>query len=424
MQFPDTFVPYADTDFMSESAKPTLVQLIQKALQEDPNRTKYEVQERILTKENMTTYEKKLEEGVELAQKRAWRTWVESQIEKWKKSNAPEQQAPRGESTALDDLEAVAAGAGAQAPLQTASDDEELKKAQRKEKRKINDQKRREMKKQKILEEQAKDKASSDLTVAPPVAAAAAAGPQPPPDFEALMQQQMVEFDQLRAGIMTLLQGYECTSRTRLAIMRSLPGTSAVQGAAGGTKMKQKSHKNADTTGRAKSKKPRAAKKPKPGKESHATPASPGPLSQQTSEPKPEAQTHSQAGICKLSYCDNEVEGDAEHCKECLERPCRNGPQICDQFAVPGKELCPTCEDAQFFCTTMNCGQSVGPEEQFCGPCMETQAQMESGSSGDSSDREDNWGICAQCSGNIPTGQGYCTVCEDATESENSEDED
>lgn len=317
-------------------------------------------------------------------------------MKRWKSTtnSAHKEQAPSVEYTALDDSGAVAAAAGAPESLKSASDDEEVKKAQQKkaqqkEKKRMSDQKRRkEKKREKSLAQQATDKAFSDLTVALPVPAPAAARSQPASDLEAFKQAQWVEFDRLQAAIAGLLQNYQCTMLKNVASMRAQPRTSAVGGAAVGTKNKRESQEDADTTGPGQSKKPRAAKRPAPRKESSVTPASPGPLPQLPSQPTPEAQTEPHGKTCELPHCDNKVQGDAEFCEDCLTHPCINGPHCCDECAVPGKERCQNCEDAQSYCQTVNCPNEVGLEQTFCTMCMED-TRVGSGSSADSSGKND-----------------------------------
>ena len=335
---------------------------------------------------------------------------------------AREQQPPPAELMALNNSGAVDTAAGAPESFKSASDDNEDKKAdnedkkaQRKERKRINDQNRRAMRK--LLAQQATDGASLDLTVASLS------------DLQAFMREQKAQCDQLRTGMQTMLQNCESVLRQFMAIMHSQPCTGAVGGAAVGTKKKRRSQKDADTTGPAKSKKPCVVKKPEPRKELSVTPASPGPSSQLASQPTPEAQTQ-HAKTCKLSHCDNEVEGDAEFCEGCSTHLCRNGPQSCDKYAKPGKELCEECEEQQVYCDTVNCPNAVSLAENFCTECME-HAGVQSDSSVHSSDREDNFDSCAQCNQQIPNNQVYCTGCnnqtshrEDETESDDSEDED
>lgn len=303
--------------------------------------------------------------------------------------------------------------------MKSASDDKTDKEAQQKEKKSINDRNRRRMRKQQnILAQQATDGASLDLTGAPPS------------DLEAFMREQNAQLDQLKTDIQKMLQNYESALRQTMAKMGSQPCTGAVGGATVSTKKKRKPQNNTDTTGPAKSKKPRAVKKPEPPKELSVTPASPVHSSQLASWPKPAAQTHPHAKKCKLSFCDNNVKGDAEHCTDCLERPCSRAPIHCNKYAVPGEDKCQDCQYATLYCQTLHCGNEVGLAQNFCFPCM-GKAELGSSSCDDSSDREHCYDVCAQCYDNIPTNQGYCTSCknrttdeEDHTEIENSANED
>jgi len=347
MQSPNcTDQPYAASDFMLESAQTKLGPLIQNALEQNSGLLNIEVIQLILSDENFQTYDNIKTTDAKIDQKRSWRTWVKSEIEGWKSNtnSAHKTQAPSVEYTALDDSGATAESAGVPESLKSASDDQVVKKAQQKEKRRISEQKRREAKKRmQSLAQQATVKAFSDLTVALPVTAPGAARPQPPSDLEAVM----VEFDRMQTNIAGLLQNFQCT----LLEMKA--------------KNKRVSREDADNTGPAKSKKPRAPKKPDPLKQSSVTPASPGPLPQPMSQPNLEAQTQPHGKTCKLPHCDCEVKGT-------------------------------TCtEDA-----------GVGSDSSVY-----------------SSAKEDNRDVCAECNEQIPTEQGSCTSCNDQTMGKGDETE-
>lgn len=230
--------PYKIPDFMSKSTQTKLRPLIQNALKQDSRQVRHEVIHCILSENDFTEYEKIHKTHPGIHEKRSWRMWVESVMVEWKSNtkSAHNQQAPSVEDTALNNSGAMAAAGGASRFLETASDDKGLMKAQKKQ--------------------------ATYLTAALPVTGPAEAGPQLPADREALMQELKSDYTKLETDMQKLMQSFKSKLEQTMAIMCPQPCASAVHGAAVGTTKKRKLQEKADSTGPAKTKMSRAAKKP------------------------------------------------------------------------------------------------------------------------------------------------------------------